>query len=85
MRTNTVTKLYVLPTEGKFELVETKEYLQPEKSLEEQMMDFIGRQLLWLVPALLVVILAYHFNLWVIPAAISAAGLGRYCRQQGWR
>jgi hypothetical protein len=42
VRTNTVTKLYVLPTEGKFELVETKEYVQPEKSIEEKLMDIIG-------------------------------------------
>ena len=69
---------------GKIVSLPVKEYVQPEKSIEEQMMDFVGRQLLWLVPALLVVILAYHFNLWVIPAALSAAGLGWVCRRLGW-
>jgi len=83
---SSVCKIYYFPSldGGGFEEVPTAEYQQPEKSIEEQMMDFIG--LLWLVPALMTVILAYHFNLWVIPAALSAArqGLGWYCRQRGW-
>ena len=81
-----VCKIYYFPSldGGGFEEVPTAEYQQPEKSIEEKLMDIIGWQLLWLVPALMTVILAYHFNLWVIPAALSAAGLGWYCRQRGW-
>lgn len=56
----------------------------PETCWEERYMEMIGRQLLWLCPVLIVVLLAYHYNGFIIGAIIGAALVRWAAKRMGW-